>query len=131
MKHTAKYNAAVKTAAKVLPGEGGWDNATLYDHLEKKGWFWNAESGEWEDFRRSTSMFESDAGLPTGEFRLRLMCHPGDLDRLLELVNEALDTYGVAISEQSNPYPNRRGPGIRCYLTGKLPDPKKVRKHDD
>lgn len=124
MKYTRKMNAALELCNKLGVGVRNLENDQVYDILEKRGYFWNAESGVWEDVKRSTSMFKDDAGLPTGTFRLRVMCDPRDLDHLLEIVNEALDTYGATISEQSNPYPNRRGPGVRVYLTGQLPAPK-------
>lgn len=130
MKRTAKYKAAIRIAATtvfVAQSMTHLDNAALYDALEKKGWFWNADAGVWKNIKRSTSMFESDEKLPTGIFRLRLMCHPGDLDRCVEILREALDTYGVTIDEISNPYPNRKGPGMRVYLSAKLPE-KKGRK---
>jgi len=127
MKRTAKFVAALNHARKVLPDSdvmirSTFDNARLYDELEKAGHFWNAESGQLEDFKRSTSMFENDDSLPTGVVRLRLMSHPGDMDRTAEIVREALDTYGLKITEVSNKYPNRRGVGVRVYMTGQLPE---------
>ncbi len=128
MKRTAKYNAALTAASTVLDKAQmrrvRLNNAALYDALEFNGWFWDAEAGQWLNYRRSTSMFSTDEGLPTGEFRLRLMAHPGDMPRLIEVVTEALDTYGATVTETSNGYPNRRGPGLRVYMTARLPDPK-------
>ena len=126
MKHTAKYNAAITTAQTILDkpalSKVKRDNATLYDALERKGWFWDAESGKWQDFKKSTSMFEGDDGLPTNQFRIRLMAHPDVMPKLVEVVTEALDTYGATVIETSNGYPNRRGPGLRVYMTAKLPE---------
>jgi hypothetical protein len=134
MKHTVKFKAALLVAPQVIEQSElprAWrDNASLYDALEKRGWFWDAESSKWADYQKSTSMFAGDDGLPTGEFRLRLMAHPGDMDRLIELVSETLDTYAVIITEISNQYPNRRGPGVRIYMSCKLPtSPKKGKTH--
>lgn len=99
------------------------DNApALYAALERAGWFWDVQAGLWNDVKKSTSMFQTDAGLSTGAFRLRVMAHPGDVDRLLHILSEALDTYGCRIYETSNAYPNRRGPGLRVYLSCQLPD---------
>lgn len=129
MRRTLKYEAALDCAAELLDraelNRARKDNATLYDALERRGWFYDRDNGKWQHYKPSTSMFQADDGGATGVFRLRVMCEPRDLDRLLEIVNEALDTYGATITEQSNVYPNRRGPGVRCYLTGKLPEPKK------
>lgn len=132
MKRTAKFLAALKVAPDVISdaqmsllARGG--NAGLYDALETAGRFWNAESGQWEDFKRSTSMFADDDGLATGQVRLRLMAHPKDIQRLKEVLTEALDTYGVTITDTSNEYPNRRGVGVRVYMTGQLPETKKRR----
>jgi hypothetical protein len=125
MKQTAKYKAALKVAPNVLePAELGrvrHENAPLYDALEKRGWFWSADEGQWSDAKQSNSMFADDAGLPTGVVRLRLMAHPGDMDQVMELVAKGLDSQGVTTIETSNVYPNRRGAGLRVYLTCKLP----------
>ena len=96
------------------------DNDDLYAKLEDQGYFWDAETGKWSDFKKSTSIFENDNGLATGDCRLRLMAHPGDIDRLIETVTEALDSYSVRVTETSKQYPNRRGPGVRVYMTVQL-----------
>jgi hypothetical protein len=45
------------------------------------------------------------------------MAHPDEIEDVLEIVQEALDTYGVQVIETSDQYPNRRGPGVRVYVT--------------
>lgn len=125
MRNTAKYSRALETARTVLEAaelrKVKGENATLYDALEQRGYFWDAENAAWLDFQKSTSLFESDSGLPTGTFRLRLMAHPGDMDRLLDVVGAALAAQNCEISEVSSRYPNRRGPGVRVYLSCQLP----------
>jgi hypothetical protein len=71
-------------------------------------------------------MFEDGDLQPTGVCRLRLMCHPGDMDRFVEIIREALDTYGVKVAEVSNAIPNRKGPGRRVYVTLLLPQLKQT-----
>lgn len=121
MKRTAKYNAARSKAQELSLEVSIIDNAALYDGLENAGWFWNAGEGEWENLKRSTSMFENDDHTATGVLRLRVMCAPGDAERALELVQEALDSYGIGIEETSKAYPNRRGVGVSYYITAHLP----------
>lgn len=132
MRKTLKYEAALDCAGEILSraelNRARKANQSLYDALEQRGYFYDPPNGKWRHYKPSTSMFQGDDGLPTGTFRLRVMCNPGDLDRLLEIVNEALDTYGATMTEQSNVYPNRRGPGVRVYLTGQLPDGKEERE---
>jgi hypothetical protein len=124
MKRTAKFVAALNVAPQILePAQfqlAKKDNDALYSALEEHGWFWDAEAVKWSDFKKSTSIFENDNGLATGDCRLRLMAHPGDIDRLIETVIEALDSYSVRVTETSKQYPNRRGPGVRVYMTVQL-----------
>ena len=120
-KQTAKYKAAVAQGRIQGLNHTFDDSAKLYDALERAGWFWDSEAGTWGQYQKSTSMFQDDEGLSTGVFRLRLMADPGDMDRLLELIQEALDTYAVVTTEVSPLYHNRRGPGVRHYLTCSLP----------
>jgi hypothetical protein len=125
MKQTAKYKAALKVAPSVLSpamvAHCRTENVLIYDALESSGWFWSAKDGEWTQSKISTSMFADDAGDPSGVVRLRLMAHPGDMDQFLELIAKALDSQGIATIETSNVYPNRRGAGLRVYLSCKLP----------
>jgi len=125
MKRTAKLNAALKQInALNLPTAS--EQATNYNNLERAGWYWNSKEGIWENLKRSNSMFKNDDGEPTGVIRLRLMAHPGDIDQFMEIVSEALDSYGITVVDESNLYPNRRGSGVRVYITATLP--KEVKK---
>jgi hypothetical protein len=125
MKQTAKFKAALRAAGNLLePAEFAIvrnENAPLYDALEKRSWFWSADEGQWSENKHSSSMFADDIGDPSGVVRLRLMSHPGDMDQFMELIAKALDAYGITRIETSNLYPNRRGAGLRVYLTCKLP----------
>lgn len=120
MKHTAKLMAALRMINQLnLPTAS--EQSGIYNNLERAGYYWNSETQIWENLKRSSTMFANDDGLPTGVIRLRVMAHPGDMDQLMEVIRESLDSYGVTIQEESNPYPNRRGPGLRIYITGVLP----------
>lgn len=120
MKRTRKYVAAlayVRTLSNGMSAHPSWDNDSLYEELEAQGHFWDADTGEWSQVRKSTSIFQSDEGAPTGEFRLRVMAHPGEMDSILEMAVQALRGAGCAVTEVSGQYPNRKGPGVRVYVT--------------
>lgn len=125
-KQTRKFVAAVAVAREVLPAsehiDAFLDSALLYGRLESLGWFWDSDVGRWSDESRSTSMFESDDGDPSGVVRLRLMAHPGDMDFMLRLVREGLELHGCKVVEVSEKYRNRRGAGVRIYVSAVLPD---------
>lgn len=62
------------------------------------------------------------AGQAPGVVRVRLSGAPEDL----EVVAEVLGGYpgaGVEVLDQSAPYPNRRDPGQRVYLTLRITEP--------
>lgn len=129
MRRTAKYKSAITRALiEKIPLGSKADQTVIYDILEKAGWYWNSKLGEWENLKRSNSMFKNDDGEPTGVIRLRLMSHPGDMERFMELMSEALDSYGIKVVDESNLYPNRRGAGVRVYLTATLPTEVKKRQ---
>ncbi len=116
MKHTQKYLAGLETAGKIgLVTGRKIENAELFDMLQLRGWFW--VDGEWTDQRPQTSIFESGGqdALPTGVYRLRIMAHPDDVDKVVKLLGRHLK-----ITDVSDPYPNRKGPGVRVYVEGKL-----------
>lgn len=116
MKQTEKYKAGVKTAKAI--GEKtprGIENDALYQILERAGYFWQPDSKEWTEDRPATSIFEDGEGVPTGIYRLRLMGSPADLKAACKAITGALN-----IVEMSDAYPNRKGPGVRVYMTCKL-----------
>lgn len=124
MRNTRKYRCALDAARALFPGPDFQritrENDTLYDALEKRGYFWEAESSTWTNRPKSSSIFTSDDGLPTGEFRIRVMAHPAELEEVVEAVREGLHQRGVRITEVSNIYPNQHGPGVRIYLTAQI-----------
>jgi hypothetical protein len=86
----------------------------LYQEMSDKGYIW--ENSQWKQgVAKSTSIFESDYGNPTGIIHIRLMAHPDDITNAL---TQIVPNYNV--SEVSNPYPNRKGKGVRVYITATL-----------
>ena len=123
MRRTAKYIEGLKTCRELhlKVGELAYpDYEGVYAALEAAVYHWDAGQQLWiKGAPPSTSMFETDDGLGTGIFRLRLMAHPADVERVVQAVAEGLKPFAV-IDDISNPYPNRRGPGVRVYFTCKL-----------
>jgi len=134
MKRTAKFTAGLKVASKA-GGKGFTDNESLYAWLAGNNYAWDSSTGEWTKTNRPVSasgvekrsMFSDEQNAASGLVRLRLMSHPGDMERFLEIVVEALDTYAVRIEDISDQYPNRKGEGVRVYCTCILPPPKRHR----
>lgn len=89
-------------------------NDDLYGFLTDKGHIWNAKAGAWEI--GSTSMFSDSDGDATGVVRLRVMAHPDDVLKAVKLLKQKLGK-DAQIVEVSDPYPNRRGTGVRIYST--------------
>lgn len=127
-KQTAKYVAAVQKARELgiqsITGEPG---ESLYPKLAAQRYAWEPDRGTWEQTNLPVntqgaelkSMFMDGDGLPSGTFRLRVMCHPQDVAGVAALLKERL---GPIITEVADKvYENRKGPGVRIYLTCKLP----------
>jgi hypothetical protein len=128
MKRTAKYVAAQQALKLLGPGNKParytkLENDELYAALEGQGYYWNSESGEWKQDRDGTarargsfsgSIFEDSDGIPTGVYRLRIMANPEEIAAVCAEVCKSL-----TVLEVSQPYPNRRGSGVRVYITGK------------
>jgi len=72
----------------------------------------HAKLGTWE--RGSKSMFKDADGAPSGVIRFRLMGHPEDINKAIA---SARMLKGYQLIEVSEPYPNRRGEGVRVYCT--------------
>jgi len=116
MKRTQKYLAGLQVAGKIgLVTGRKIENSELFNMLQLRGWFWS--DGEWTDRRPQTSLFETggEQAAPTGVYRLRVMAHSDDAAKIVKLLARHLQ-----IIEESDLYPNRKGPGVRVYLTGKL-----------
>lgn len=121
MAHKAtKKRIAAETALRKL-GKRVFNSKTsemLYEELAAAGYWWDSGAGEWKEGKPpSTSIFENDDDLPTGVIRLRVMGHPSDMAKA---VATARLSYKVA--DVSDPYPNRKGPGVRVYITCTLKD---------
>jgi len=120
MKATRKFNAALtayKTETRkivTMPIE----NDKLYEWLEKRHWWWDASEGKWNKGNKpSNSIFKTDDDVASGVIRLRVMAHPDDVEIA---VKQAKKTPGMRVIEVSDPYPNRKGAGVRVYLTAVL-----------
>lgn len=117
---TKKYRAALETG-KAL-GLETTERTGLYSLLLEAGYNWEPKSGTWDKNNPYMgSIFENYEGTPTGRFRLRLMCHPDELDEIEERLTEAGQAVGLHItSDNERAYQNRRGVGVRVYLDGQL-----------
>lgn len=113
MRKTAKYTAAQKQA-RLLKIKATLAHEDLYNALVAAGWFWNSKTGQWEQGKQQTSMFAGDDDTPSGVIRLRVMAHPQEITEAVRLVKTAP---GMRCIETSGEYPNRRGIGVRVYLT--------------
>jgi hypothetical protein len=124
MRRTKKYGQAEQKARELFtPFQLACmsvDGVNLYQALESQGFFWDAESSTWTNTPRSTSIFTTDEGAPTGEFRLRVMGHPDELDVILNRVLDGLRYGGCAVTEISDRFKNHKGPGYRVYVTCQL-----------
>lgn len=118
MRMTEKRIAAEIAAREVLklsPAKSrALDNDTLYRRLNAAGHIWNSKAKNWE--RGSTSMFTDADGEPTGVIRLRFMGNEADVFAAVGTVKKNLPQ-GAVMTEVSDPYPNRRGAGVRIYAT--------------
>lgn len=129
MRHTAKLKAALRLAARLKLSEVD-DAAEIYRILASRSYAWDADARQWHQTTRQvddtgrerTSIF-GDEDVASGLVRVRLMAHPAEMDRFTEIMMEALDTYGLRITDVSNPDPNRKGVGVRVYMTCHLPPP--------
>jgi hypothetical protein len=121
MRRTQKYVAALPVAATLLRGAElrrvSMNHAALYEVLERSGWWWDSSAGSWSNERRSTSIFEGDDGLPSGVLRLRVMANPSEVDDVIDRITRSLLSVDLRVFEVSERYPNRRGPGVRVYLS--------------
>lgn len=117
MKNTAKRVAALRTLSDATKkNHSHHESQTLYDSLEGMGYWWDAPGGKWKNTPPpSTSMFLDDEGASTGLVRFRAMGMPADFDHFVTTVRAD----GWHLIETSEPYPNRKGPGFRWYMTFK------------
>jgi hypothetical protein len=68
----------------------------------------------------SGSIFEDADGLPIGVFKLRVMANDAEIAGVCAEISRAIVNAGISVIEVSDKsYPNRRGSGVRVYLTCK------------
>lgn len=114
MKRTKKYIAGLARLHELNGKSRGrpkrYENEALYQLLESQKQIWDHKQGLWAEGTKS--MFGDDS--PSGVIRLRVMAHPQDVN---QAVNTIAQQNNLKIIEQSDLYPNRRGSGVRVYLT--------------
>lgn len=120
-KNTAKRVSAVATIRDEKGNRARvetQDSESLYAMLETMGYWWDSSAGAWKKGNPpSTSIFKDDEGAPTGIINIRLMGHPDDMPDAIEAAKVAYQ-----VSQVSGQYPNRKGPGVRVYITALLKD---------
>ena len=114
MRQTQKYLAGLKRLRELNgPSKGRpktYENDELYQLLESQKQIWDHKTGTWAEGTKSMFGDESASGV----FRLRIMAHP---DEIRQAVSAVAKQKNFAVIEQSELYANRRGSGVRIYLT--------------
>lgn len=94
------------------------ENAEQYKILERAGYTWH--KGEWDKREKaerlrtkSGSQFTDIDGRASGLIRLRVMGHPEDVHNAIHYVKDN----NWRVLDVSEPYENRRGDGVRVYIT--------------
>lgn len=133
MRQTRKLLEAQKTLKALSSGERGlvkWSasHEDVYATLERSGYYWDSSDQRWHKGdansrakgQFSGSIFEDEEGLPTGVFKVRVMANGNEIAAVCADVSRALVNAGMSVIEVSDKsYPNRRGAGVRVYLTCK------------
>jgi len=113
MRQTEKYLKGLRRLRELEGKPKGrpktYENADLYRLLESKKHIWDHKQGEW--IEGSKSMFGDDES--TGVARLRIMAHPHDVQQAIQYLRGT----NFRIVDISEEYPNRRGSGVRVYIT--------------
>lgn len=121
-RQTEKLIAAERTARSLGFSPATFTNQDdLYETLINEHYAWDAKSGEWKQSKRpirsdgveSVSIFTDENGKATGIYRLRLMAHEQVIGAVVAEMRAKLHV--IEVSEKE--YPNRRGDGVRVYLT--------------
>lgn len=116
---TKKYSVGValaKAKGLIKPREV-LDHDTLYGVLERAAYHWDSGSGEWLEGKPAPSSMFGDDDEGSGIYRIRAMAHPGEIDPFVRKIVESLKASGYRVGEISGQYPNRRGVGVRVYIT--------------
>ncbi|MEL6403510.1 MAG: hypothetical protein AAFR81_04035 [Chloroflexota bacterium] len=119
MRRTKKYKQAIATAKAKGITLNERENANVYDTMNSHNLYWNHKNSEWfhADHAPSNSVFEVDArGESTGVAKIRVMCHPNDVRKMLDI----LAATQLRIVSASDPYPNRNGIGVRVYVEAQI-----------
>lgn len=112
MKRTHKYKAGISRLRELGITVKGYENDDLYELLHSKKQIWDHKQGKW--IEGSKSMFGDDE--PSGVIRIRVMAHPQDVHSAVHYLKGT----NFKIVEVSDEYPNRRGSGVRVYITAQL-----------
>ncbi|MEO1440282.1 MAG: hypothetical protein AAFV33_07745, partial [Chloroflexota bacterium] len=116
---TAKLTEAIKLAKSLSLSAATRDE--LYDALVSKGYNWDGKSKTWSENNPFLgSAFEDYTGEATGHIKLRVMTHPDEQHRIITIICRELRRANINIIEVSELYPNRKGVGVRTYITGEL-----------
>ncbi len=115
MRKTRKYVAAKKRLRELKIRTHKRENADIYALLESHRQIWDNKSGKW--IEGTKSMFGDEQ--PSGIVRIRVMSHPADVQRAVTEIKQHAQLKVVEVSDE---YPNRRGIGVRVYLTCMLKD---------
>jgi len=121
MKHTRKFTAGMRVAASLFDARTiakiRQDNERLYAALQSKNLVWDSAAGKWGKPTVAKSIFETPDGQPSDVVKIRIQCHRDVIAGLTEIIQEAIDTYGMGIEEISTPQNNRKGTGARVYIS--------------
>lgn len=118
-RQTAKLKKAILQAR--VEGVKHSNRDELYNELLKHGFNWDGKTQSWDKNNRWLgSAFEDAHGKPTGHVKLRVMTHPQQEEKIVGIICEALQNAGIEPKEVSESYPNRKGVGVRTYISLEL-----------
>lgn len=131
-RRTIKYRQAV-LVAKRLTGDKLYgvplEYDQLYSWLSSRGWCWNADFQVFSQQPQiSKSVFISDQGDDSGEFRVRVRAAPRTAAALTLLLEDLLPLHGYRVSDVSNQEKDTSGASVRVYIQGKATKRKVGRK---
>lgn len=129
MRQTVKYTGGMEVIRSTFPKQlkvaSKLPHDELYRMLFDKGYVWDNREQQWNYIDEETRKFMSSGttfadadGTPTKLFNLRVMCHPDQVEAVLD----ALRSGQYEVGRADGPEPNRNGAGVRYYLNCRLPD---------
>lgn len=118
MRRTKKYTQAVAAACSLgIQRADGIPHEQLYLALAERSYCWDGAT--WSPGTpESSSVFKTYDEQPSGLVKLRLMAHPDEIEEAVRLLRDRMPA--GAIYEVSDPYPNRKGVGVRVYVSMRL-----------